>query len=537
MRILQLSLNNWMSYKEASIKFPPGVTLIYGEDLDRKISVGVGKSAIKEALLFSLFGKCKFSNLDSAIRFGEKYFDVSVLFEIQGETYKIERHKKLGSTPSIRFLNVSKNTDITCSNNTLTQRSIEKLLGFDYETFCLVYTFGQSEYDDISKLKSGKLLELFLSLFDLSLFEEIEEEISELCRSLELQIAKLEGERTVYDEFESKKFRSVETLSKRVAKLDSIISSLNVRIQNKKRQVQELETQFSSFSSQLYKLNNARTSCEKLLKFVCPVFPEVSCPVVREKYNLEELQSRSSQLSFQISQLQEQLRKIERFRNLELENIEELHRKISKASSLKQKISSELQILADKRSNLREISQQLSSLRNRLAVVSQAKKVFKKEGFSHYLLEQQIPHLQFLINKYLSQLTDFSVKISTKVKYKTVNKFRNTIEFSVIRNGEEYSLENLSNGQSFLISLCIRLGLNELVIHKRPNDLRMLIIDDEFGRADEKTNSLVVSLLNSLSEYDHIFLMAHSPVVREKIRCAQRLFVKMKDGVSAVEYE
>lgn len=94
MILKKLKLKNIRSYKELEIEFPVGSVLLSGD-------IGSGKTSILLALQFAIFGLQPGQKGSSILRQGEDSAEVSLEFEIDGETCFIERTIKKSKNGSI----------------------------------------------------------------------------------------------------------------------------------------------------------------------------------------------------------------------------------------------------------------------------------------------------------------------------------------------------------------------------------------------------------------------------------------------------
>jgi len=94
MIIKKLSVKNIRSYRELSIDFPVGTTLLSGD-------IGAGKTSILLALQFALFGLQPGQKGASLLRQGEETASAKLLVEIDNEEIEIERSLKKSKNGSI----------------------------------------------------------------------------------------------------------------------------------------------------------------------------------------------------------------------------------------------------------------------------------------------------------------------------------------------------------------------------------------------------------------------------------------------------
>ncbi|WP_257039566.1 SbcC/MukB-like Walker B domain-containing protein [Streptomyces sp. OV198] len=98
--------------------------------------------------------------------------------------------------------------------------------------------------------------------------------------------------------------------------------------------------------------------------------------------------------------------------------------------------------------------------------------------------------------------------------------------------GRPRKTDTLSGGESFFASLCLALGLADVVIHEAgSNPLGTLFIDEGFGIFDEDTLHKVLDVLDSLRAHDRtVGVISHVPELRRRI--THRLHVR-KDSAGS----
>lgn len=567
MKLLKLDFQNFMSYKHAIITIPKnGIVLIYGHDIQKKISVGVGKSAIKEVLTFVVFGRTKFTDLDDAINFAEKEMKGSLLFILNSKMYFIARSKKRRKTTRIDVFKevvvkdkkIKEVKNLICETNTLTQQKINELLGINYEKFLLIYSFGQSEYDDLKRLRSGKLVELFLEMFNLNKFDEINEYLKTKKREFEDAIIILDERIETQDLLQrqqerdkQKKKRNVKNLVNRLKRVDKIFNAT-------KKEEEKSSTLEDSIFEQIHKLKNQAFGEKEVVKMnelqqsrlninnKCPlcftVLTKDKMKLISNEY-AKRVEERKNKIDLYTKSINECNERYHDNRNI----CAALGKKFQRAKRIHIQIAQIVKDLTvdDKKEKLKiidieKVKNKIKKLKNKSMLFDKAKPVFDKMGFSYYILEQDLSELEVLINNYLIQITDFSIDFETCHKLKTSDKIKYELEIKLFKNNHLYSLENLSNGQEFLVTLCIRLGLSELFTRRFGKEIETLIIDDEFGKTDQNTNLKIIDLINNLNDtkyFKNIILMTHSSDIRNNIdmsRLAKNIYVTMNNEESTV---
>ena len=117
-----------------------GLTLVLGENLDvsgANARNGVGKTAILQAISYAMFGKpltkIRLDNLANNVN--AKAMLVTLNFEVNGKSYRIERGRKPAVLRFYKDGVVSKDSDEAQGENKYTQAEIEQIIGMSHILF------------------------------------------------------------------------------------------------------------------------------------------------------------------------------------------------------------------------------------------------------------------------------------------------------------------------------------------------------------------------------------------------------------------
>lgn len=174
MKIRRLSLENYKSYKNATINFDEGINCILGKN-------GAGKSTIIEAIGATMFNydirKSQFQ-----IRYGEKSAKIELEYEGKDGTVYIIT-KKIGNNSSVKIRNLNTNELIENASNVYTY--VKESLGIKQER-------SLSEmYREIIAVPQGEFVSIFLeteterkkkfdNLFNLDIYNDIWKKLGEI---------------------------------------------------------------------------------------------------------------------------------------------------------------------------------------------------------------------------------------------------------------------------------------------------------------------------------------------------------------------
>ena len=138
-----------------------------------------------------------------------------------------------------------------------------------------------------------------------------------------------------------------------------------------------------------------------------------------------------------------------------------------------------------------------------------------------------LERLVFLANQHLQQLNG---------RYRIQKKPGEELELEIIdlfQANNTRSMQSLSGGETFLVSLSLALGLSDLAGQR--SDIRSLFIDEGFGTLDEATLDLAISTLENLqAKGKTIGIISHVKELKERIGTQIRI-IKRSNGFSEVE--
>lgn len=176
MKLNRIKAKNFNSYNELHFDFKDGVWLVTGKN-------GSGKSSLFDMIAFSLFGKTR-SDIDSIIKIGKPYTKVIIVFEINGSEYKIMRKRIRNENSELKFIGEK----ISLQNPTIieTQKEIEKIIGFNYESFATSAYFGQGRLANFMEKTPKERKELFFEILGLGIYQIAETKTKEKIKEIEL---------------------------------------------------------------------------------------------------------------------------------------------------------------------------------------------------------------------------------------------------------------------------------------------------------------------------------------------------------------
>ena len=205
---LHLTLSGFLSYQDrVELDFTPfELACIAGAN-------GAGKSSLLDAITWALFGQARKRD-DSLVNSRSEIAEVSLIFEYEGNIYRVQRTKPLRKTTMLEFQILqgrsgeveideslpSAERYATGTWKPLTERTlretdarIQQTLRLDYETFVNASFFLQGKADQFTQQRPGDRKRILGSILGLEIWETYRQRAAEQRRQVESEISVLDG--------------------------------------------------------------------------------------------------------------------------------------------------------------------------------------------------------------------------------------------------------------------------------------------------------------------------------------------------------
>ncbi len=187
---VELQINGFLSYQEAaSIDFSAfDLACISGSN-------GAGKSSLLDAITWVLFGNAR-RNDDSIINTRSDAARVSLVFQYEGEMYRVERQKFRNKTGTLEFTIRTENGDwnvLTGESMRSTEARICDTLRMDYDTFINASFFLQGKADQFAQQKPADRKRILGSILGLERWIAFQEEAVKRRKQVQAEIDILDG--------------------------------------------------------------------------------------------------------------------------------------------------------------------------------------------------------------------------------------------------------------------------------------------------------------------------------------------------------
>lgn len=478
MKLIKLQLQNFTCFKDATIDFPNSkLTNIYGFDTDRKTSNGVGKSQIKEAILFALYGKTKVPLSELINKKGAKECKVILTFEANNKRVVIIRSYK-GMTKLVIKIN---GNEVDYSKLKDKRGYIEKLIGMDYATCVNFCIFDAIRFEDLTSLSSSEIKRLMQLLFNYEKFTKIYEKLKENVRSNGILLEQLQNRNIHY--FSVKR---QEVLNRACRVLTE--------------QIQSIRSKITMLSNLKYSLGGTIATCNTIVSRnrnkIKWISNQTQCPTCKKPLTnkIEILNDYQVEINKNLTVLKSTQSRVYRIEKaIEKHNITrdtEVSPKQLKAYNLISRLEQSQKNRVD--------TQKIQETMNEQKTVFNVLKMFES-----YVMEHHIGYLEQIINEYLFKLIDITCNISFIKQGSLLTRSIDKFSMKLFRKEKEYSYMSLSSGERMLVAYAFKLAINTLSFKDT-----FLFIDEGFNRLDKANKAKLLGMIQN-SPFNQIFLISH----------------------------
>jgi DNA repair protein SbcC/Rad50 len=157
---------------------------------------GAGKSSLLDAFTWVLFGQARRRD-ESLINLHSNVAEVALVFQYEGNTYRVQRTLAKGKTTVLEFQIIEpeggKWKALTGATLRNTQEFIEQTLRLDYETFVNASFFLQGKADQFTQQKASDRKRILSSILGLDVWETYRQRVNDRRKNVESEINNLDG--------------------------------------------------------------------------------------------------------------------------------------------------------------------------------------------------------------------------------------------------------------------------------------------------------------------------------------------------------
>ncbi|CAB4140536.1 endonuclease subunit [uncultured Caudovirales phage] len=534
-----------------------GTTLIVGEN-------GAGKSTILDAITFSLFGKT-FRNINKPQLINtitRKELVAEIEFSIQSNHYKIVR----GIKPNV--------FEVYCNGVLLNQSAemrdyqevLEKsILKINYKSFCQVVILGSASFVPFMQLPAAQRRSIIEDLLDLQVFTTmntlLKEKVQDNANLLQVNDnerkiveAKIKMVKEHLKEIQSKNEQFVREKMQAVKDVESKIdetTTARIDLIEQATALRQGAGNIDSIKKRLDKLKDLRSQMEvktKLLAGEVEFFSNHdNCPTCKQSISSDFSCEIVDKRNTEISEISAGLEKLVATYNDNSDKLKDLLEIESQADDLLNKASHEalkIKLLNEQLSTLlRELKEakktaketsdvKVVDLENELSVLSNsynllqedkqvlfaASLLLKDGGIKTRIVNQYIPVINKLINKYLSEFDLF-------VEFNLDEQFNEVIKS---RYRDQFSYASFSEGEKQKIDLAILFTWRAVAKLRNSLSTNLLILDEVFDSSlDGQSADDLLKILQNISKDSNVFIISHRDTLHDKFENTIK-FVKTK---------
>lgn len=516
-------------------------TLIIGKN-------GASKSTMIESLSFVLFGKpfrsIKKGQLVNSIN--KKQCLVEIWFSAGGKNYYVKR----GIKPDVFEIHCEGKLIDQISDVRDYQRKLEQeILHMNFKTFSQVVILSISNFKPFMQLETKDRREVIEDILDIKVFGEMNKVLSNRVKSLREQITtvdnsidvnkqKLEIQKSYIDTLNQDKDSKKRELESLIDETNSKIAVLEEQISIHTGKIEKLEieitdesvirqkrTKLSPMSSQLkLKIN----SIQETLDFyqtnsICPTCSQEIDDEVKHTHissNSEKIKNINeglNKLSIQIEEINVREQEILVIKDeihsisgkiqtinsqiiAEQQYIRRLNQEIISISKVNDSIEKEKEKLKSIKDATKELLKQKSELSESKQYLDIAATLLKDSGIKTKIIEQYVPVINTLINKYLAVM-------DTWISFNLDGEFNETIKS---RYRDDFTYYSFSEGEKQRIDLAILFTWRTIAKMKNSVSCNLLIMDEVADKAlDAEGVDYLVKLLHTLGEGTNTFVISH----------------------------
>jgi DNA repair exonuclease SbcCD ATPase subunit len=499
MNFRSIELENFQSYEHAKFEFTDyKITFITGINQDTGSSNGAGKSGIKEALFYTVFGRSKVKGPD-LIRRGQKAMKAHAVLEHNGHTLDITRTRK-AQTSTLEL-----SIDGAPQVGTLVelQAKIEQALDTNLESFVTYSIIDKVRDTDLSKLSST---DLRLVLQDLLGLDKIQKAMTYLHQQA-----------TDIDKYLGKVHLKFYPSLKRKQLLADAKSKLMKRQQDYGMQLLELTSKKSQMNHDIFALDE---TIKELLTSRGSVLSTSTCPTCGAAIDINKKMSSLNKYEEQLMQANEKKVGLN-------SKFPEINESIEAITTYHKLVTDRLYKCLTRITQLDESMKDQADIEE--YIKDQQRFVTASKVLQDYVssvLSDIAVRIEDQMNMELARFSDLFCKINLS---KTTNAglIVPTCSISIFRDQYEYTYDMLSSGEQALISL-----LFKVVISNLHGNVSVLFIDEGLDALDEVNRERILSLLE-VSPYAQIFLISHREDAAH-IKAGQRILLRKEHGITQV---
>ena len=285
---------------------------------------GAGKSSLLDAITWALFGQARKRD-DSLVNLQSKAAEVALIFEYEGNVYRVLRTLPRGKTTTLEFQIRQAGDDIRYSSSeyrmsniefrntnngnwkplterTLrdTQARIEQTLRLDYETFVNAAFFLQGKADQFTQQTASKRKDVLSSILGLEMWEIYKQRTAEKRKTLEDEVGSIDGRISEIDaelDEEEPRKRRLKELEDELKRQSAMRKTQEAALENLRKIAASLDQQLAAEKAKLGEERRGLKEQEKVVSDQLSVISELVVQMENAKKSLAEVEKKVTKRS------------------------------------------------------------------------------------------------------------------------------------------------------------------------------------------------------------------------------------------------
>jgi len=527
---------------------------------------GQGKSTLLDAITFGLFGRPfrKINKPQLVNSINQNDCIVEINFTVNNKKYKVIR----GLKPNVFEIYDNDNLIPQFADAKDYQSFLEEqILNFNFKSFIQVVILGTGNYVPFMQLSAADRRFIIEDLLDIQVFSamnialkirvaELHSEMNLVNTNVEILKERARITQKHINELEQNSDKKLLELKENYSSNTNKISVHEDNIEKLKEKIKQyksklnplksLEKKSLDFNKIISKLESLMSKIDSDIKFFDK---NISCPtcsqIIDETYKndikktkkekLKELTTGHNEAKSELNKIELKIKELMEYADVLTEINDEIRQENSYILALSQynnKLESDIQnITTEKEQPFKkeELQQTKSELENCLKQLIQLRddesyyevigNMLKDTGIKTKIINNYIPVINKLINKYLDML-DFFISFEFDENFK---------ESMKSRGRDDFSYESFSEGEKNKIDLAILFAFRDISKKKNSTNTNLLIFDEVLdGSLDSDGTENFLKILFKNIKGSTVYIISHKEQVVDKFNSVIR-FQKIKN--------
>ncbi|MGL6107693.1 AAA family ATPase [Romboutsia sp.] len=168
-------------------------------------------------------------------------------------------------------------------------------------------------------------------------------------------------------------------------------------------------------------------------------------------------------------------------------------------------------ILKESIKKVEELEKKLIIVQNKVNLLKDLYEAIEQKQFVEYIAISKLQNIASGVNDKLGKMTKGRYKLE-------IDSYAGFIICDNFNNGQSRSIDTLSGGEEFLVSLCLALEVSSQIKLKGDSPLECFFIDEGFGSLDEEHIQIVVDGLERLqNDKLSIGIISHANEIKDRV--------------------